>query len=312
MGQRVLWQMDHYRGGHGALNCPLLMRLDGALELDALQAAVDRLAARHESLRTTFAGRGPRLRQLVHDVAPPLPLELVELPEASVQAAIDAEVQTRCDPAQRPVRVTLWRLAAERHVLCVNMHHLVTDGWSTAVVADELGRLYAHERASGPALEPPGWQYAEWAAWHRAALEGDNLRRLRDYWRARLDGASMPALPRRASDVGLLERRTGVERATIAADAVDRLNVLARRRKTALFSLMLAVLYAALQEDAGGADPTVASIFANRGRREARSTVGFLSNMVVLRGRAREHAPLVELMAAADDAVIGAFAHQEL
>lgn len=332
MGQRVLWQMDHHRGAHGALNCPLLLELDGPLDADALAVALERLGQRHEALRTTFAGRGARLTQVIH--AEPLPLApaIVDLRadraggagdgerrdarrdrvEARLQDVILAEVTTRTDPAQRPVRATLWRLAAERHVLCLTMHHLVTDGWSTAVLANDLGRLYAHALGQGPPLAPVGWQYAQWAAWHRQQLQGERLRRLQAYWRGRLRGACLPRLPRHDSPLSLSERRTAVHRAVIAGDVVEALRDMARGRRTALFTTMLAVYYALLARETGDDDLMVGSIFANRARREAQGTVGFLSNMVVLRARVPARAAFEELLAAADEAVIGAFANQEL
>lgn len=317
IGQRVLWQMDHHRGAHGALNCPLLLRLEGRLDVAVLQTAIDGVARRHESLRTTFSGRGPRLRQLIH--VTPLPLAIAEVgceleddPGAAAQRAIAAEVQTRIDIGERPVRVTLLRLSAESHLLCVNMHHLVTDGWSSAVVADELGGLYEHVLRGTPGLGAGHWQYREWAAWHRAQLDGEHLRRLQRYWRGRLQDARMPALPRHDSTLALAERRTAVLHATLPAAAVAALRSLARTRSTALFTVMLAVYYALLQRETGECDLTVSSIFANRARREAQATVGFLSNMVVLRSRVAPRASFAELIAAADAAVIGAFAHQEL
>jgi hypothetical protein len=317
VGQRVLWQMDHHRGGHGALNCPLLLRIEGPLDRDALQIAVDGLGKRHEALRTTFAGRGPRLRQLIHGRPLPLPIADVDLsaaaaPEAALQSAIASEVQTRTDTERQPVRVTLWRLAAERFVLCVNMHHLVTDGWSTAIVADDIGRLYARALARGPELAPVAWQYADWCSWHQRQLEGDNLRRLQAYWRRQLADARLPDLPRRDTDVPLLERRTAVHRAVLPHDVVGALQSFARARSTAFFTCLLAVYYALLQRETGDGDFAIGSIFANRSRREAQSTLGFLSNMVVLRTRVGMRTTFVELVAAAADVVVGAFAHQEL
>ncbi|HWF75458.1 MAG TPA: condensation domain-containing protein [Solirubrobacteraceae bacterium] len=316
IGQRVLWQMDHHRGGHGALNCPLLIRLRGPLDPDALQAAVDGVARRHESLRTTFTGRGPRLRQLVHD-ARALEIMAVDLADheaahAEVDGRIASEVQARTDPEEEPVRVTLWRLGGEDHVLCLTMHHLVTDGFSTALVCDELGRLYDRILAGGPPLDPVGWQYREWMVWQQEQLTGESLRRLQDYWRERLTGALLPPLPRRDSEVPLLERRTAVQRATIPGGAVRALQRFARARGTAAFTCLLAIYYALLSSRFGAGDFSVGSIFANRVRREAQSTVGFLSNMVVLRMRADPSMTLAELVAAADEAVIGAFAHQAL
>ncbi|HTB49608.1 MAG TPA: condensation domain-containing protein [Solirubrobacteraceae bacterium] len=317
IGQRVLWQMDHHRGGHGALNCPLLLRLDGPLDVAALQAAIDALALRHEALRTTFVGRGPRLRQLIH--AEPLPLAITELDigEATTQEnglveAIAGEVQTPTDIGERPIRLTLWKLAAERRVLCMNMHHLTTDGWSTALVANELGRLYRAIVADGPDLPAVDWQYADWAEWHHRQLEGERLRRMRTYWRERLAGAKLPELPRRHSDVPLLERRTNVERRLLDADTVKAMQALARTFSTAFFTCLLAVYYVLLSHETGEGDLAVGSIFANRSRREAQSTVGFLSNMVVLRTRLSRRATFAEVIRAADDTVIGAFSHQEL
>jgi hypothetical protein len=314
MGQRVLWQMDHHRGGHGALNCPLLMRLRGPLDVAALQRSVEELARRHEALRTTFTGRGPRLRQVIDRDPPPLPIREVALPPApgALDAAIGEEVQARTDPAQRPVRVTLWRETGERSVLCVNMHHLITDGWSTAVIANELGELYDRLVTGAPGPGPVGWQYAQWAAWHRQQLTGEHLRRLQAYWRSQLQGARLPSLPRRASDVDLLQRRTAVARAAIPETTVAALRDGARARGTAPFAALLAVYFGLLARETGEDDLSVGSIFANRARREAGRTLGFLSNMVVLRSRAAAEAEPEVVLRACDEAVIGAFAHQEL
>jgi hypothetical protein len=313
MGQRVLWQLDHHRGGHGALNCPLLLRARGPLDVDALQRAVDLLATRHEALRTTFAGRGARLRQMIAGEPPPLPIREVTLGPGSegMDGAIAAEVQTPTDPEELPVRISLWREGPEDALLCVNMHHLITDGWSLAVIADELQTLYGHVVSGAPAPAPVGWQYAQWSAWHREQLTGDNLRRLQDYWRARLRHARLPSLPREESDVGLLERRTAVLRATLDASVVTALQRGARSRGVAPFAVYLAVYFDVLSRETGERDLSVGSMFANRSRREAARTVGFLSNMVVLRSEAAG-ADLTKALRACDDAVISAFAHQEL
>jgi Condensation domain len=317
IGQRVLWQMDHHRGGHGALNCPLLVRLDGPLQLDALQAAVDALARRHESLRTTFAGRGPRLKQLIHNQ--PLPLEIAgvrlsggEHNETELAQAIAREVQAPTSPADQPVRLTLWQLGNERRVLCMTMHHLVTDGWSTAVICDELGKLYGRILTGGPPLDPVGWQYADWTAWQEQQLRGEALRRLQTYWRRQLAGAMLPPLPRTPSKVALRERRSAVERASLPAATVRSLRRFARARGVAFFTCLLAIYYGLLACEAAEGDLAVGSIFANRARREAQSTVGFLCNMVVLRARCDAAMSLEELLPRADRAVVGAFAHQAL
>jgi len=318
VGQRLLWQMDHYRGANGALNCPVLLRLRGALRTDALRAALVALACRHEALRTTFTGRGPRLAQVIHER--PRGPELVETdlsgerePEAAAGRAIEAEARRRVDPERWPVRASMWRLGEREHVLCVNLHHLVTDGWSCGIVASDLARLYGQIAGGGPALPDVGWQYARWVEWQRELLQGEGLRRLREYWRRQLADAELPDLPRASARAAAGERRTVVERAAIPGPAVRALETRARAASTALFTELLAAYYVLLRRTTGQSDLAVASIFANRARPELRHTVGFLSNMVLLRGRlGRDRAPFDDVVRDVSEVVIGAFAHQDL
>jgi hypothetical protein len=318
VGQRLLWQMDHYRGANGALNCPIFLRLRGALDVNALHVAAHEVSLRHDALRTTFAGRGARLTQLVHSRPKELEMAWSDLsgepdPEAAVVSAMAAEAQLRVDPENWPVRLSLWRLGAGEHVLCVNMHHLITDGWSCAVVARDLGRLYCC-RAAGDhtSLPPVGWQYPRWVEWQRELLQGEQLRRLREYWRRQLTGAQLPDLPRVASPARGDQLRTTVEHTVIPRAAVAALEALARRLGTALFTVLLSAYYLLLHRTSGQTDLAVASIFANRSRPELRHTVGFLSNMVVLRSRIDRQATFADLVRDVSDSVIGAFAHQDL
>ena len=268
-------------------------------------------------MRTTFAGRGHRLEQLIHDRPLPLPVVEVDLsredaPASALRQAVAAEVRARADTAVQPVRVTLWRLSPVEHLLCITMHHLVTDGWSTAVVAQELALLYERFVANGRQLPAVEWQYAEWAAWHQRQLEGERFRQLQAYWRPRLAGAKVPALPRRDSGVALHERRTTVERARLSEAVVTALQRFARARGVAFFTVLLSVFYVLLAREVGTRDLACGSVFANRTRREARSTVGFLSNMILLRATLGARPTFAQVVAATDATVIGAFSHQEL
>ncbi|WP_406724085.1 condensation domain-containing protein [Streptomyces sp. GD-15H] len=142
VGQILLWFLDRYRGEEGALNCPTLCRLRGPVDKARLRRALAEVFARHEALRTTFTGGGRRLKALIADrVSPELhevDLSSVEDPRAAVEDAIAVELGTRIDPTESGVRLTLFRLAADHHVLCFNMHHMVTDAWSCRVILEDL------------------------------------------------------------------------------------------------------------------------------------------------------------------------------
>lgn len=309
-GQRLLWILDRYRGAGGALNCPMLCRLHGPLDEPRLRDALTTLAGRHESLRTTFTGRGPRLTQVV---APPdvLPVTTTDLsgasdPETAVAEALSAELRTRIEPAQRSVRVTLWRMGPERHLLSVNAHHLVTDAWSCAVLFRELWQLY-----DGDAALPAPHQYREFATWQRGLEESGQLRRHEGFWRTRLADARLPELPAGPEPVDA-GGPSGIASGHVPLRATRRLRQLARRHQTTPFAVMLALFFATLHDVTGQRDLTVSSVFANRSRPEHQQVVGFLANLVLLRTTVPDDGDFQDLLRATHTTVMDAFVHQAL
>ncbi|WP_223874511.1 condensation domain-containing protein [Salinispora fenicalii] len=318
VSQRLLWMIKHYRADFGALSCPLLCRLTGDLDANALDVALTRLAARHESLRTTFTGRGARLAQIVHPPAP-VPTRRIYLsdhpdPDGAVDEAVRAELRTAIDPTEWPARTTLWRLGARTHLLCLNLHHLVTDAWSTGILFRDLGALYAQATGASSPLPDTGWPYTRFVEWQQELLDGDGLQRHRDYWRRQLAGSQLPALPAAADDRPTNDDRSATADVAIDLDreTVTRLRALARTRHTTLFAVLLAVFYHHLHQVTGQDDLAVASMFANRSRPELRETVGLLANMVLLRARVGQAATFADLVGQAHSAAIGAFTYQDL
>lgn len=316
VGQRLLWMMDRRRSGYGALNCPVVCRIRGPLDVALLGAALDLLTSRHEAMRTTFAGRGHNLTQVIQD---PRPLELRQFdvsgdaaPAASIRQAIKAELAARIDVSRWPVRVTLWRAAAAEHVLCVNMHHLVTDAWSAGIVFQELVLLLGQPAGVNCVLPAEGWQYRQFADYQRQLLAGDGLRRHREYWLRQLADAQLPALRTDLTQADPNAAGSGVAHAEIDVTVTRALRRLATQEGVTLFSVMLSVEYALLHSLTGQTDLAVGSLFANRSKPELRRTVGFLANMVVLRTRFPETATFSELVHATQRTLAGAFAYQEL
>jgi Condensation domain len=318
VAQRLLWMIRHYRADFGALSCPLLCRLDGPLDREALGRALDALTDRHEALRTTFTGRGARLTQVIHDPRA-LPIASTDLsgepdPEAALRAAIRAELAVPVDPQEWPLRAQLWRLGDDAHVLCLTIHHLVTDAWSTGILLRDLSALYGLAAAGEPPPPPPGWPYARFTAWQQELLDGGGLRRQQEYWRRQLTGTQLPALRAALAPSGPSagEAAPGVARLDLDPALVAALRELARSRQTTLFAVLLAGFLGYLREVTGQDDLAVASMFANRSRPELRETVGLLANMVLLRAGTASGADFGARVGAAHAALIGAFAHQEM
>src|SRR5215831_17982399 len=160
----MLWLIDRHRGDQGALNYPVLARARGPLDAGALAAALDAMVARHETLRTTFARRRGLLTQLVHEPST-VPIAERSVSAGALHDALTAEFGERVDPTVAPLRATLWRLAPDDHVLCLNVHHLVTDAWSCGILLDDLLQTLA-----GASLPRVGWQYRHYVRWQRGQL----------------------------------------------------------------------------------------------------------------------------------------------
>ncbi|HLM47506.1 MAG TPA: condensation domain-containing protein, partial [Myxococcaceae bacterium] len=146
--QQRLWVVDRLDPGSAAYNMPSALRLRGALDVAALQASLDELVRRHETLRTTFAERDGAPVQIIH---PPAPVPLAQLDLQGVPEAKREAERLAVEDAMRPfdlargplLRCTLIRLADDDHVLCFNLHHVVSDGWSMQVLVREVSALYA-------------------------------------------------------------------------------------------------------------------------------------------------------------------------
>ncbi|MFB9848906.1 condensation domain-containing protein [Micromonospora andamanensis] len=311
VGQRLLWLMDHYQGGHRSLTQQVLLQRD-TVDACRLRDALNLLGERHESLRTRLV---ERRRQLIQQVCPSREPELdvvdltgVRQPVDALRDALAADLRQRVPVEQWPVRTTLYRLPG-RAVFCLSMHHLITDHSSNGLVLRDLRTIYeALASNSPPELPDVTWQYATWAQWQRERLAGESRRRLDAFWRDTLDGASLPMLPVRNPE----PVSSGSARVHLSEPVVRSLRALARAHRTSLFAVLLAVFYTLLHQRTGQVDLTVTSLFANRARSEVAHTLGFFVNQVALRSQLDGDEAFTALVRRVRGTTIRALPHQDL
>ncbi len=315
IGQRLLWFLEHYRPDNASLNCPVVCRLHGPLDVPELQVALGRLVQRHEALRTTLVRRGRNLTQHVHDdLETPFHVLAVRADapgdlEGVLATAVEKELNTPVDIGQFPMRVTLWQLGPDEHMLCLNMHHLVSDAWSCGIVLQELIKFLEAGPDGDPGLPPVQWQYPDFARWQHEQLTSGTLKVHQDYWTRQLRDMKLVELPPANPSAGGT-RATGIEVATLDPDVFNRLKALARRERTTPFAVMLTLYYLLLAHRTGQTDISVASLFANRSVRGVQATVGFFANMVVLRSTIDPAAPFVDVVRRVRGTVIDGFLHE--
>jgi amino acid adenylation domain-containing protein len=319
--QERMWFLDQLDPGTPIYNLFNLVEVAGPLSIPALRGCFDELIRRHQALRTVFAADQGKPRQRILTPAPfPLPVvDLAALP-AAVQRAETARLEAAdhnrsFDLARGPLfRATLLTLGPRDHVALLNMHHAVGDGWSWVVLVQEIAALYSALAVAQPSLLPElPIQYADFAAWQRAHLEGATLEAELDYWRERLAAPPPPLrLPTdrpRAAGLGFL---AGGCARQIPAPLAAGLKALADREGATPFMLLLAAYLTLLYRYTGEEDVLVGVPIAGRNHREIEGLVGFFVNTLVLRTPLLGDLPFRALLAQVAAVARGAYAHQDL
>ncbi|MEW5926516.1 MAG: amino acid adenylation domain-containing protein [Gemmatimonadota bacterium] len=319
--QQRLWFVDRLAPGTATYNMPFPLRLRGPLEAGTLRRALSEVVRRHEALRTVFAVEGGEAVQVV---LPPAPVrfpvvELSGLPaaarEAETRRLAGEEARRPFDLARGPLlRATLLRLDGDDHAVLFTLHHVVSDGWSTGVLARELSALYgAFVRGEASPLPPLPVQYADYALWQREWLAGERLDAQLAYWRERLAGAP-PVLdlptdrPARAT-VGARARSVRL----VLPPAVSRgVAELARREGATVFMVLLAAWQLLLGRWSGQDDVVVGTPVAGRTRAELEGLIGFFVNTLALRTDLAGDTDFRGLLGRVREGAMGAFEHQEL
>ncbi|MCV4281991.1 non-ribosomal peptide synthetase [Pseudomonas capsici] len=310
--QWFLWQLEPQST---AYNMPVALRLNGSLDIDALEQSFTALIARHETLRTTFRQNGEQAEQVVHPASVfTLPVEQVPAGQ-TLEVCVQQEVQRPFDLEQGPLlRVKLLNLGENRHVLVLTQHHIVSDGWSMPIMVDELVRLYeGYSQGREVDLGELAIQYADYALWQRTWMEAGEQARQLSYWTEQL-GDQQPILelpadrPRPAvqSHAGA---RLGLE---LERDLLDSLRDVARQEGVTLFMLLLASFQSLLHRHSGQNDIRVGVPIANRTRAETEGLIGFFVNTQVLRAEFDLHTTFSELLQQVRQTALQAQAHQEL
>jgi amino acid adenylation domain-containing protein len=319
--QQRLWILDQFDPGLPAYNIPVALRLAGTLSPAAMAAALTALAARHEPLRTRFEVVDGRPAQRVEPAGPvPLPItDLRRLPAARRQAELMAlahhDAVRRFALARGPLlRAGLVLLGTADQALLLAVHHIAADAWSIGILLAELAELYAAATAARPAALPPlPVQYADYAVWQRAWLDGPVLERQLAFWRERLAGlpAGVP-LPIDRPRPPLQTYRGARLPVRLDAAAAAGARELAGSERATLFMALLAACAELLARYSGHADLAIGTPVANRGRLETEGLIGFFVNTLVLRMDLAGDPTVRQLVARAREATIVSTVHQEV
>ena len=315
--QERMWLLHELEPESTAYHLVQIERFRGDLDVDALARAWHGLAARHDVLRSRVRSANGVPFALVDDDLQPAAYRFEDFrgePEDVVaeraRAIVLDESERPFDLATGPLAaMVVIRVAEADHLVVLRLHHIVTDYWSQGLIRQELSALYQSALSGTPSGLPDlPVRYADFAAWHRARLEGPEGERLLGYWRHRLHGLEpldvSGGLPQADDAVG-----GGEFRVELPDGLLDRLNALATRSGATLFMTTLAAFAILLFRYSGRTDFSIGTPVAGRTRREIEPLVGAFINTLVLRLRLRPQTSVREVIDLVRSVALDAFAH---
>src|SRR5271163_2974585 len=319
--QRMFWFLDKLEPDTPAYNLPRAFRMEGQLDIDALEEAFRVLLRRHDVLRTCFAELDGELYQCVNDDASIdlVSHDLSRLPaskrEIETLAIASEEARKPFDLERPPLfRLRLVRLSPAKHVLILVMHHIITDGWSMSILFKEIARFYGPlVLGQQPQTTELPLQYADFAHWQQQALTAAALQADVEYWREHLRGS--PALLQLASDrprPGVQSHRASIESFTIDEALTHRIKQMCAGEGVTLYMGLLAAFQALLKRYTGADDIPVGTPVAGRKDPDLADLIGCFVNTLVMRGDLSGNPSFRELLQRTRAAVLEALAHQEL
>ncbi|WP_433664502.1 amino acid adenylation domain-containing protein [Nocardia sp. CA-128927] len=317
--QERLWFLETLDPGNATYIMPGGLRLRGELDVAAVEQALALVEQRHEVLRSVYRTTDDgQLRQVIRPYSP-RPLEFTDFSTLPTEQRGTAEAELAAsvyrapfDLAEGPVwRYHLIKSGPDEYLLAIALHHIVCDGWSVAVLSQEVSAHYRAQVAGVDSPLPPlVVQYADYAGWQRG--NADRLDGQLDFWRAELADPTVTEIPGDRPRPARRTSRGAVERLAVDPQVMAEVRALAARSGVTTFAVLLAAFYTMLNRYTRQQDLIVASPIAGRTRSSVEPLVGCFLNTLALRTEVDTEETFSALVARVGKTVLSAHANQDL
>jgi len=332
--QQRMWFLSEFENGDAkygvsiSYNMPVMWRIQGSLNQEAMRLAFQDLVARHEILRTRFVVENGEAMQVIQaPFAWRMAVEdLSNLSSDQIEAAVAVRAQQEATRAfdvvhvsdaktrrTRLLRTRLLKISESEHVLFMTMHHIISDGWSISILLQEFSACYRARIQGDEAMLPPlSIQYADYAVWQRQLIGKVMLQEQLHYWQSRLKDCEVLELPTDRPRPPSQTFRGDVVIFSIEAELTQRLNELARSRGATLYMLLMSCYSLLLSRHSGQQDICIGSPIANRRRPELEPLIGCFINAMAIRVDLSGNPTFDALLSRVKSATVDAYANQDV
>lgn len=279
------------------------------MDVSALERALNHVIARHENLRTNFVEENGQAFQKIRDELY-IALQVVDWDKDRLHTFLHEPFDLEKDALLR------WKLVREGqddYLLAVSIHHIIFDGWSSALLAQEVMQAYKTDGAHS-GLDALDIQYGDFALWQRTCFEETGMLDAQlSYWQDQLQGLpSVLDMPCQKARPAVQSYRGKIAHFDIASPVCQGVKQQARLSEGTDFMVLLSVFYMILTRFSGQTDLVVGTPIANRTRAELEKLIGFFVNTLALRVDLSGNPTFENLLARVKDCALGAYAHQDV
>jgi pristinamycin I synthase-3/4 len=318
--QQRLWFLYQLEGPSATYNIPIAIRLQGNLDIEALQASLNYLLTRHETLRTRFRKGDHGGEQEVLSSKTVLKLNIYQTNERELPKKLSNAADYHFDLCQDlPIQVSLFKFGERQQVLLLCIHHIASDGWSLAPLLQDLSMAYTASK-HGKAIQqsPLPIQFIDYTLWQRQMLGRESdpespITQQLNYWRKTLtDLPEQLNLPFDRARPAIASFKGEEISFRISPELHSKLLSLAHSEQSSLFMLLQAAFAILLTKLGAGNDIPIGSPIAGRTDVALDDLVGFFVNSLVLRTDTSGNPSVKQLLARIRETNLSAYANQDL
>jgi len=316
--QKQFWLIEQVRGASSTYNMPVALELTGKVNSQLIEQVYRTIIERHPSFRTGFytTDNGQPAQKIYHLDELDLSISIEDISETEINQAVINHAEQVFDLAKPPlIRLTVFVVDNTRHILLMNMHHIISDGWSIGIMMNEFTELYAKAQNNETLTLPQGdIEYTDYCVWQQDCFQPiDNPERekMLAYWVNILADAPRKLL----LPVDYIDQKNSSKRvyqSSISLEDSQVLSALSRKNNSTLFSVLLTGLNVLLAKWTGDKDIVIGSIVSGRNDESLDNIIGCFINMIALRSILHDDQTLADIFAETNKTVLNGLTHQEL
>ncbi|QRF31060.1 non-ribosomal peptide synthetase [Bacillus safensis] len=317
--QQRIWFLDQLVPNSSLYNLPLLLNIKGELCIDLWENSLISIINQHEILRTTFKEVNGEICQVISDSInwnmDFKDLSCFNNKEDEVKRLINKKFNKPFDLTKGPlIRATLIQKEKNNYVFLLNMHHIISDGWSLNIIMQKLQQNYLTLK-KGKQLKLPhlSIQYADYAVWQHKYLNEKMFEKKITYWKNKLRGIKpLISLPIDHSRPAVQTYRGGIHTINLPVNLMNKLNEISKREGVTLFMTLLTGFKLLLFRYTGQEDIVIGSPVAGRDIPETEELIGCFINTLVFRTNVSGGLTFKQLLNRVNKTSLEAFSNREI